>query len=194
MVAGNHEHYGNDILDTLVFLESLHVKIDNFYFLENDFVVIDDVSFIGATLWSEPNWGVFRQISDAYKISYGRRPLLDSDIKDFCQESRAFIQESLEKIPGKKVVVTHFGPDSSLTHPRWKNDTEINTYFWAKGFEYDIYKADLWLFGHTHDFIDQELDGCRCVCNPHGYVFNAHNIDLAYRENIDYNYDFIIEV
>ena len=33
-------------------------------------------------------------------------------------------------------------------------------------------KADLWLHGHVHDSLDYQVDRCRVVANPTGYVKN----------------------
>jgi predicted phosphodiesterase len=32
-----------------------------------------------------------------------------------------------------------------------------------------VSKADLWIFGHTHEAVDTVVEGCRIVSNPRGY-------------------------
>jgi hypothetical protein len=145
MVAGNHEFYGHDYDEIMWGLGMLSDEIDNFHFLENDFIKLEDITFLGCTLWSEPNWGVFNRINDHHVIKYKGHRLLESNVAEMCRESKMFLKEGITKIEGKKVVITHFGPDQALMHPKWKNSPEMNTYFWA-------------------------LDGCRFVCNPKGYV------------------------
>ncbi len=189
MVAGNHEFYGNDYEETMDLLFNLDMEFENFHFLENDTVKIEDVTFLGGTLWSEPDWGVFNKINDAHVISYWGRRLLDTDIAEFCRGTKRFLKEALDKIEGKKVVVTHFGPDKVLMDPRWSKYDNINTYFWAKGLQDEFHKADMWLFGHTHDPQDMMVDGCRCVCNPHGYVWPNGE-----REHNNFNMELILEI
>jgi predicted phosphodiesterase len=189
MVAGNHEFYGHDLDGMMGFLYNLDAEIDNFHFLENDFIKIDDVTFIGATLWSEPEWGVFHRINDAHMITYKNHRLLDRNIAEFSRASKVYIKDALDKIEGKKVVVTHFGPDQALMNHRWKSMGGLNTYFWASGLQDYFHKADMWLFGHTHDPQDMMLDGCRCVCNPHGYVWPDGG-----KEHNNFNNNLILEI
>lgn len=182
MVAGNHEFYGNKWENVMDMLWKLGDEIDNFYFLENETIKLDGVSFIGATLWSSPNWGVFNQISDHFLIKYEDKKITSDQITEWNQASIAYIKDRLENIPGKKVVVTHFGPDPILMDPHWRNHDELNTYFWSKGFDRHFHYADMWLYGHTHDSGDIVLDGCRCVCNPYGY--ETSNKNWGYRDNL----------
>jgi predicted MPP superfamily phosphohydrolase len=51
-VLGNHEAYGEDIDRTLEKARRLALRT-NIHVLENDFVAIDGVEFVGATLWTD---------------------------------------------------------------------------------------------------------------------------------------------
>ena len=32
-----------------------------------------------------------------------------------------------------------------------------------------VSKADVWIFGHTHEAVDDEFYGCHVISNPRGY-------------------------
>ena len=192
MVAGNHEFYGNDIIERLT--ELRNIGPDNFFFMEDNILRIEEekVLIIGATLWSDPNWGVFHDISDHYKIRHNNHRLLDSDIREFNAYSTDYIKHMLEKDLGlgwRKVVVTHFGPDNRLMNPRWLGQEQMNSYFWASGFQNHFHMASHWLFGHTHDTTNMVIDGCKCIANPHGYVWRDGN-----KEHYNFDYNLILEV
>jgi len=190
MVAGNHEFYGNNYDEVIHTLRAEDRNISNFFFLEKGIAHIEDVTFLGGTLWSNPDWDVFRNINDAYKIEYRGHKLLDTDIAHFNEITTKFIKKELKrKRKNKLVVVTHFGPDPALMHKRWLSYPRMNTYFWATGFQEHFHLADMWLYGHTHDSGDMVLDGCRCICNPHGYKMRGD-----WENAFGFNPELIIEV
>ena len=54
-VMGNHEHYHGDFAYTYGILKTALSKFENVYVLEKDTLVVDDVTIIGATLWTDMN-------------------------------------------------------------------------------------------------------------------------------------------
>lgn len=54
-VAGNHEHYDGDFATTLPHLREKLSYLRNLYILEKEMKTIDDVTFIGGTLWTNMN-------------------------------------------------------------------------------------------------------------------------------------------
>ena len=58
-VLGNHEHYHGDFAKTYSKIKSMlgYNSLDNVYLLEREIKVIDDVTFIGGTLWTDMNNG-----------------------------------------------------------------------------------------------------------------------------------------
>ena len=54
-VAGNHEFYHGKYPDAYQWLRDECSKFPNIHFLEMDSVVIDDFTFVGATLWTDMN-------------------------------------------------------------------------------------------------------------------------------------------
>ena len=54
-VAGNHEHYNGDYAETFNILREYLGSIPNLHILDKEHVTIDDVTFIGGTLWTDMN-------------------------------------------------------------------------------------------------------------------------------------------
>ncbi len=54
-VMGNHEHYNYDFKFTASYLKENLSHLKNIYLLDRECKVIDDVTFIGGTMWSDMN-------------------------------------------------------------------------------------------------------------------------------------------
>lgn len=54
-IMGNHEHYSGDFKYTSGILHAAASKHDNLHFLDNQLVEIEDVTFIGGTMWTDMN-------------------------------------------------------------------------------------------------------------------------------------------
>ena len=56
-VAGNHEFYNGKWPIGIEYLREECNKFSNVYFMENDCRTIDDITFVGCTLWTDMNKG-----------------------------------------------------------------------------------------------------------------------------------------
>jgi len=56
-ILGNHEHYHGDFANTEKHLKEVLGYLSNVYILEREIKTIDDVTFIGGTLWTDMNNG-----------------------------------------------------------------------------------------------------------------------------------------
>ena len=54
-IMGNHEHYNGDFATTETHLKEVLGYLPNVYLLEKEIKVINDVIFIGGTLWTDMN-------------------------------------------------------------------------------------------------------------------------------------------
>jgi predicted phosphodiesterase len=70
-IMGNHEHYDGDFAKSESILRAALKRYSNVHFLEKEIVKIDDVTFIGGTLWTDMNkedpmtmWHVARRMND----------------------------------------------------------------------------------------------------------------------------------
>jgi len=70
-IMGNHEHYDGDFAKSESILRAALERYSNVHLLEKEIVKIDDVTFIGGTLWTDMNkedpltmWHVSRRMND----------------------------------------------------------------------------------------------------------------------------------
>ena len=204
MVTGNHEYYSGRIDKVDQYLIHYQDAVDNFHFLNGDWRILDDVVFVGGTLWTDFNKFNPMQMQDAklvmndYKaitIRQGNhyRKLRPNDTYEINKKHRRVISEILALHPDKKrVVVTHHLPsyESVALKHRKSYDWSINFSFFSDLDEMILdYQPDLWVHGHTHSSSDYKIGDTRVVANPMGYP-DAYG-DL---ENHQFNAQLIIEV
>lgn len=176
-VAGNHEFYYGDFKKTHKKIKTLTEKFYNCHFLSNASVGLDDVLFIGSTLWTNFN-------NDKLSISLAKGQLNDflgiigNGKKDFCAEdavvaydkAERYIRRMVSKNKDKKIVlVTHFLPSQRSISPRFRG-SNLNDYFATSLLDYvGLEGINLAIHGHTHDSVDYMIGSTRVVCNPYGY-------------------------
>lgn len=211
-VTGNHEAYHTSI-DRVndKILSSIRLVNDapNLHLLENQSVTIDDVTIIGATLWSSFNngdpiamWDAERGMNDYRVIRTGpkgneyQRKFKPNDALSKFVQSKDYIFKTIkeEKEKGQKVVVvTHMGPSFQSVHEMYRTGHYANLNgAYVSNLEYDIVDAQpsLWIHGHVHNSFDYMIDQTRVVTNPRGYA--GHGTSGG--ENLDFNPTFVIEV
>lgn len=208
-IAGNHEFYGHPLEPQRERMKAAAAQRD-VHFLENEAVVIGEVRFLGATLWTDYTLrpdrtqaqqmeAVERGLNDHRLIRTGRKLFTAKDALERHMKSRAWLVSELVKPwKGKTVVVTHHGPHPLSTHPRYA-DNPLNG-----GFVSDLSKIllsnsapDLWLHGHVHDGFDYTVGRTRVVANPAGYVRNrraARSRPEFEFENPVFNPTMVLEV
>jgi Icc-related predicted phosphoesterase len=55
LIAGNHEHYNGDFATTIPHLKDVLGYLSNLHILDKETWTLDDVTFIGGTLWTDMN-------------------------------------------------------------------------------------------------------------------------------------------
>jgi len=80
--------------------------------------------------------------------------------------------KKIEQVYNKcDVMVTHINPSCLNKHisPRYRNQ-DTNTFFTFDGSRFmALGNMKYWIFRHTHDAIEYELHGVKCICHPLGY-------------------------
>lgn len=181
-VAGNHEFYHGKWFQTLEILANECAKFPNVYFLEDTHKVIDDVTFVGGTLWTNMNKGDpitlhsardmmndFRLIRKEFE-GYTKLKPVDTAVRH--KKTLAYIKDIVDADPTKKyVVVGHHSPSFLSCHEMYKNDFLMNGNYHSdlSDFILDRPQIKLWTHGHTHHVFDYTLGETRIVCNPRGY-------------------------
>lgn len=177
-ILGNHEYYGHSFAPETV-EEYRKACVDSgVILLDNQDVFIDDVRFIGSTLYSdisrpESAFHVERLLTD-FRVVDG---MSLNTWQDRFNRDRKYLVDALEvNMSYSTVVVTHFCP-------LWMPDV-IDPQFSGQmsnaGFHSDLhrvieqYQPELWIYGHTHyNSPDVSIGRTRVVCNQFGYPHEA---------------------
>ncbi len=172
-ILGNHELYGENI-DELGPFRSLK---NNTYFLNNSTVTIEDVEFVGTTLWTDMNGAnplamlsAPEVMNDFRKIRQGetyRRFTSDRWIVEN-QRARKFLADTIT-MEKKQVVVTHHAPDYLCAEGNPYAGNENDVYYYNGNLHDVIGSTTLWMFGHCHHAFDKYFGDLRIVSNPRGY-------------------------
>jgi DNA repair exonuclease SbcCD nuclease subunit len=133
-VAGNHEFYSDGKffqgLDELRAACGVH---ENVYFLERDTKVIDDVVFVGGTLWTDMNkydpltLHAIRDMMNDYRATVndqaGYRRLKPADTCERHKQTVDYFKLILDQNKDKRcVVVGHHTPSHQSCHEMYKGD------------------------------------------------------------------------
>jgi len=183
-VLGNHDYWGQNLSKEPGRIKSVinDDKLTNVFFLENLSIVLDQVKFLGGTLWTDfarqdpllmfnaPN------VMNDYKYirngaSFGRlhpRDLLAAHLK-----TRSFISNNCVKDdPAQRImVVTHMAP-SYMSYAKAPFSSKYQPYYASDLSDMildDCQDAEWWLHGHIHDPADYMIGNTRVMCNPRGY-------------------------
>ncbi len=197
-VAGNHEFYGQNRLEVLAHLR-IAARETKIHFLDNEEVIINDVRFLGATLWTD--FKLFGEqlkldcmyegesnLNDFRLITEGEWNFSTNDLIRLHDESVTWLSKALkEPFYGKTVVVTHHLPSADSVVTRYKKN--LLSACFASNLDHLFGKPTLWAHGHTHDSIDYKSKGTRVVCNPRGYCRYECG-----EENSEFDPNFIVEI
>jgi predicted phosphodiesterase len=185
-VLGNHEHYKHSyVLTHQRIRDTINDRnLDNVFVLERETKIIDDVAFVGATLWTNYDNNpvnqtlAMRAMYDHKLISTGMQDdpyamaFSPQHARDDFELSKAYVfeQTKQQKAAGNKVVViVHHGVSEQSVHARFKGDP-YNSCFVSELFE-DILdaKPDVVVHGHVHNAFDYMIGDTRILVNPRGY-------------------------
>ena len=200
-ILGNHEHYHGDITTSYNIIENMLAsnQLSNVHLLEKEIRVINDVTFIGGTLWTDMNGGDeltlyhmksmmndFRVVKNSNRQflhqGYSQRVsrFMPEDAAEDFAKMKGYIQAVIEgKADQKFVVVGHHAPSRQSTHEMYRDDTIMNG-----GYSSDLDEfieahpqIRLWTHGHTHHPFDYTIGETRVICNPRGYVGHEARAD-----------------
>ena len=183
---GNHDFYVPDGADAFTLREMTERMRDRaaargVRFLDDSETVIDDVRFLGGTLWTDQRLGTNgtghaygssrRGMNDYRNIRRGtgrHRHLRVEDTVSLNRATTAYLDATMA-IPfdGPTVVVTHHAPSArSLDNPymdlRW-------CYASAHDDLVERSAPDLWVHGHLHNAVVYRIGSTRVLSNPRGH-------------------------
>lgn len=201
-IAGNHEFYGGYWSKSLEQLRAACAEHNNIYFLERDTKTIDDVLFVGGTLWTDMNkfdpltlHAIRDMINDYRAINNDDKGFTKLKPADTCErhrETRDYIKLIVRENRDKRIVVVgHHSPSFQSCHEMYKSDHIMNGAYHSDLTEImlDNPHIKLWTHGHTHHYFDYTVGETRVICNPRGYEQAS-----AWSEDTGWNPNLTIEV
>jgi len=183
LVSGNHEYYSSGHTKEQIDekLLSVAAQYPNVHYLLKSSVVIDGVTFLGTTLWSDiKNAYLAQQVMSDYsqikkKVAGVKKKISPADSVGWHQDELAWLTTTLASTPGPVVVVTHHAPSLAsvetytAAHP---SEPQVN----------DAYATNLvpliasnpqikyWVHGHVHHHLSYQVGATTVVANPVGYT------------------------
>ncbi|SDG83689.1 metallophosphoesterase [Pelagibacterium luteolum] len=194
MVMGNHDYFGEDILDVRPRLMERAAEL-GIHLLDDSTITIAGTRFVGSTLWtdydlySDGEEHARRRFEIAAKnilSDHSQIGLRSGEMELFAPrhavrlhlKSRAFIEDTLRQdFDGSTVVVTHHAPHPGSVSPEFNGDIITPAFVSDMSDIFGRFDLDLWVHGHTHASFDYDVDGTRVVCNARGYGYEIEGFD-----------------
>jgi len=195
-IAGNHEHYHGDFVKSIGSIRDRLGYLVNLHVLDKESVLINNVLFIGGTLWTDMNkedgitlmhmkdmMNDFRCVTNGARETHYRDAGGNSHVRtarftpeDAVEDHKKMLEYIKIMVEGKHdqkiVVVGHHSPSKLSTHPRYAKEEIMNGGYSSDLSEFilDHPQIKLWTHGHTHEDFDYLIGSTRIVCNPRGYI------------------------
>ena len=194
IVLGNHDYWDSNIDTIHERANKLLANKDlypNVHLLEIGSVVLDQVKFVGGTLWTD--YGNNNPLSKLQAVNYMNdyRKIKKSvpDLDSYFSLSYKVTPDYLHKIFNKTkkflfdnekdyedqvlgaMCVTATSTMSVNAKYCNKQDIIANTWYYSQ-LDYSIMDSqyDYWIHGHMHDPVEYMLGKCKVMCNPRGYT------------------------
>lgn len=204
-VPGNHDYYKTNLKDAARILKGdldhcLPMPSQNIYVLNNESVVIEDVRFMGTTLWSNLEKIIndyeikleveksFPDYSRILKEGSKRNAISLEDTHLTHLNAVEWLKIALDENSSyrKNVVITHHSPTFNAVESRFLGDK------WNPLFHSDLYDLikekgpDLWYFGHIHNAYKDQISNTKLSCNPRGYPseYGINGFDIRARAEV----------
>jgi Icc-related predicted phosphoesterase len=181
-VLGNHEFYEGDWNKTENIIREELSVYSNIHILEQTKLVIDNIVFLGTSLWTDMNgedpltmmhcknaMNDYKEISNCSQNVWKRLTPIDT-VKKY-HESLAWLKCMLQEDKSKTVVISHHAASRQSLHEKYKNDWTTNGAFINNldNFIIDNPHIALWINGHIHNNFNYFIESTRIISNPHGY-------------------------
>lgn len=190
---GNHDYYVTDHH----WMKGHEYSYSGPLTSDNYVVIIDNIAFICSCMWSP----IFNQfaISNYMNDYVYIREFTTKKCNELFEQNARWILNMINMYKGmghKIVVVTHHLPSYQLIDFRYRSGSQsiLNEAFavidaeWQQKF-FDA-KPDMWLHGHSHQFMDTTINDIRFVRNPFGYDWPSVHEYLV----TDFKYNHILEI
>jgi predicted phosphodiesterase len=182
-VMGNHEFYDSGSFFKGV--DQLREHCDqytNLYLLEQNTKIINDIVFVGGTLWTNMNKNdpitmhAVRDMMNDYRAIRNDQnnyiPIKPHDTVQRHNRTVEYIKLVLSEHKEQTcVVVGHHSPSYKSCPEEFLRDFLMNGAYHSDltDIMLDNPQIKLWTHGHTHTAFDYSIGDTRIVCNPRGY-------------------------
>jgi Icc-related predicted phosphoesterase len=196
-IMGNHEFYHGKFYAAIDYMREECAKYPNVYMLEQDMKIIDDVVFVGGTLWTDMNrrdpltMHAMKDMMNDFRIVRNDRreyaTMSASDVAIRHDKTLGYIKLIVQEHKDKKcVVVGHHAPSFKSVSPQYQAQTLMNGGYASDLSEFimDHPQIVLWTHGHMHQPFDYVIGETRVVCNPRGYENDGYSEDSGWNPNI----------
>ena len=195
VIAGNHEFYGGRWIQNIEDLRVEYSYYPNIHFLERDMITLEDVTFVGGTLWTDCNkgdpltlhalQGMMQDFTLIRHDGIGFMKLRPWHSALRHRETLGYFKTVLDDRKDQKCVVIGHHLPCELSIPSWFAGRYLMNGGYCSDlseFILDRPQIKLWVHGHTHTPCNYELGDTRVVCNPRGYygVEDVYDYRLAY--------------
>ncbi len=197
-VAGNHlgyeynpmlASYCNEIGTKQWSIDYLKLKLTelDMYYLDNDYLEIDNYIIFGGTMYSDYNitnnkdLAIYsgEQYLNDFRYVYIQDKKIIRRIKatDYIKYHKLFIRKLNKCIKETKkdiIVLSHFAPSINSISSKYLDtgNIHINASYASNMEDYIMQNKRIkyWIHGHCHDSFDYEIGQCRILCQPYGYT------------------------
>jgi hypothetical protein len=168
-VLGNHEFDHKDFAGALPAYRTALAGLPNVHLLEQDFIAIDGVTFLGANLWTDMRGGLDAPAVARVLTAFDMRGVSVDDLIALHRDTLRWLETSYPRGAQRVVVVTHTAPSLRSQHPRFAG-SPLNGFF-TSDLDALVQRLapDLWIHGHVHDPFDYAIGRTRVICHPRGY-------------------------
>ena len=189
-VMGNHEHYDGRWERTETALRDELTSYSNIELLEQTKSVVDDIVFLGASIWTDMNkedpltmlsardfMNDYKTIANHSTGQYRRLTPVDTVKKH--RETMQWLRIMLQEDKRKTVVVGHHAPSWQSIHPKYAMQSLMNGAFTSdlSDFILDHEHIALWTCGHVHHSHRYYVGNTLVAANPHGYPTETTGFD-----------------
>ena len=206
LVPGNHEFYKAVAPEAVALAMKVKERYPHLHLLTPGSVIIDDVQFVGATLWT--NYKLYKgqraSMTIAQALMRDHReirtfdkngrviPFSTTQALKYHQADRQVIKEAFARRETEKlVVVTHHAPSWRSIHPSFSGHALNPAY--ANDLDGFIIggRPTVWIHGHVHSSWNYRIGRTQITANPKGY---GPKVPDGPVENRDFDPDLIVEI
>jgi DNA repair exonuclease SbcCD nuclease subunit len=179
-IMGNHEYYARISIPKDAILENYRrICPNNVHILDNETYILENVLFVGSTLWSniseEDDLEIQQRIND-YRMIYteqGRR-ICVAEVRAEFKKNLQFLEDTIASNPDKQIVIiTHHAPlNKNTSFADYEGEVTNTAYATHIDLKNDS-NVRYWIYGHTHHNAQLKKGNYTVMSNQFGY-FGEH--------------------